>query len=111
MLVGLLKAGAPMPFAVPPEVLDEFERFFEDWDRAADVDPFVWTREVDPVLLKALMTYWFNLSQMLVDHPDNQPPGSTDARVFYRTLVAAILAQLSDEDSDFKVLQERWPQL
>ena len=111
LLVGFLRAGAKLPFAVPPEVLDEFERFFEDWSAAAEVEPFVWTREVDLVLLRPLMTYWFNLAQMLADHPEHQPPGSLEARVFYRTLVAAILAQLADEDADFKVLQERWPPL
>ena len=111
LLVRLLRAGAQLPFAVPPEVLDEFERYFEDWERAADVDPFVWSREVDIVLLRGLMTYWFNLAQMLVDHPENQPPGSLEARVFYRNLAAAILEQLVEADPDFRVMQERWPQL
>lgn len=111
MLIGFLRGGVPMPFAVPPEVLDEFERYFEDWDEAAEVEPFVWSREVDLVLLRTLMTYWFNLTQLLVDHPENQPPGSGEARVFYRTLVGAILAQLTREDPASAALEERWPQL
>ena len=111
LLVGYLRAGAAMPFAVPPEVLDEFSAFFDDWERAAEVESFVWSREVDVVLLRALMTYWFNLAQMLVDHPEHQPPGSSEARVFYRTLVAAILAMVAREDPAFQVLEERWPQL
>ena len=90
--------GGKSGVTVPPEVLDEFERCFEDWSLAAEVEPFVWTREVDDVVLRALMTYWFNLAQMLADHPEHQPPGSLEARVFYRTLVAAILAQLADTD-------------
>jgi hypothetical protein len=45
-----------MPFAVPPEVADEFGHFFDDWDGAAEGDPFIWSRDVDPVLLKALTT-------------------------------------------------------
>lgn len=112
LLVGLLRKGAPLPFAVPPEVLDEFEEFFVDWDRAAEVEPFVWSRDVDLTLLRPLMTYWFNLAQMLADHPEHQPPGSLEARVFYRNLVAAILAQLAEvAPADFKALQERWPQI
>jgi hypothetical protein len=111
LLVDVVRAGAKLPFAVPPEVLDEFGRFFDDWERGAGVEPFVWAREVDPVLLKALMTYWFNLAQMLADHPEHQPPGSLEARVFYRTLVAAILSELCAADPEYKVLRERWPQV
>ena len=111
LLVGYVRAGAELPFAVPPEVLDECSAFFDDWERAAAVEPFVWSREVDVVLLRALMTYWFNLAQMLADHPEYQPPGSLEARVFYRTLVAAILAVVARADPAFQVLEERWPQL
>jgi hypothetical protein len=108
-LVGLVRAGAELPFAVPPEVLDEFESYFEDWERAATVEPFRWSRDVDLTVLRPLMTYWFNLAQMLADHPEFQPPGSLEARVFYRNLSAAILAAVADEDPAFAVLQERWP--
>jgi hypothetical protein len=110
-LVQILRVNAPMPFAVPAEVLDEFEAYFEDWDRAAGEDPFVWSREVDPVVLRALMTYWFNLAQFLADHPENQPPGSIEARLFYRTLVAAVLAAWVAQEPDAAVLQERWPEV
>lgn len=111
LMVGLLRAGAQMPFAVPPEVLDDFERYFIDWERAAETDPFVWTREVDLVALRTLMQYWLNLAQMLADHPEYQPPGSPEARVFYRNLSGAILAELVAEDPDSAPLQERWPYL
>jgi hypothetical protein len=110
-LVRLLRAGAEMPFAVPPEVLDEFDRYFDDWEVAAKSDPFVWSREVDLVTLRTLMQYWLNLAQMLADHPENQPPGSPEARVFYRSLAAAILAELVASDPDSAPLQERWPHL
>jgi hypothetical protein len=111
-LVQLLRAGAPLPFAVPTEVLTEFEHYFDDWAcAAADDGEFVWSRDVDPAVLKALVTYWFNLAQMLVDHPEHQPPGSMEARVFYRNLSGAILAQLAEEDPEFRALAERWPQL
>lgn len=36
---------APLPFAVPPEVLDEFEVLFDEWERAAEVESFEWSRE------------------------------------------------------------------
>jgi hypothetical protein len=109
-LVGLLRAGvAELPFAVPPEVLDEFDTYFADWEIAAKADPFSWSREVDLVALRTLMQYWLNLAQMLADRPENQPPGSPEARIFYRTLVAAILAELVAADPDSAPLQERWP--
>ena len=111
MLVRMLRAGAELPFAVPPEVLEAFDDCFDDWEEAADVEPFAWSREVDVVVLRALMTYWFNLAQMLADHPEHQPPGSMEARVFYRTLSGAILAELVEADPDFRVLAERWPQI
>lgn len=112
LLTSLVRKGAPLPFAVPPEVLDEFEEMFEGWEQAAEVEPFVWSREIDVVLLQPLMTYWFNLAQMLADHPEYQPSGSTEARVFYRNLVAAILAELVRQAPDeFSALQERWPPL
>ena len=110
-LVEVVRSGAPMPFAVPPEVLDEFERYFDDWADAAGRESFVWSREVDVALLRPLMTYWLNLAQMLADHPEHQPPGSVEARVFYRNLVAAILERVATEDASFAVLQERWPPL
>lgn len=109
LLVRMVRGGAPMPFAVPPEVLDEFEEYFVDWERAASADLFVWSREVDLAILRTLVTYWLNLAQMLADHPENQPPGSAEARVFYRTLSAAILGQLVREDPASAVLEERWP--
>jgi hypothetical protein len=55
------------------------------------------------------MTYWFNLTQMLADHPEQQPAGSPEAREFYRRLVAAILASLREADPAFAALEERWP--
>ena len=112
LVTRLVRKGAPLPFAVPPEVLDEFEVMYDDWERAAEVEPFVWSREVELVVLRPLMTYWFNLAQMLVDHPEHQPPGSLEARDFYRNLVAAILADLVRQaPEEFAVLEERWPQL
>ena len=80
--------------------------------RASESEPFVWSREIDVVLLRPLLTYWFNLAQMLADHPEHQPPGSIEARVFYRNLVAAILADLVRQaPEEFAALQERWPPL
>ena len=111
LLVGFVRAGVPMPFAVPPEVLDEFERYFEDWDEAAAVEPFVWSREIDLGVVHPLMTYWFNLAQMLADHPEHQPAGSIEAREFYRHLVQAILGRLAEADPAFAVLADRWPPL
>ncbi len=111
MLVRLLRGGAQLPFAVPPEVLTEFEDYLDDWDRAAEVEPFVWSQEVDLFIVRGMMTYWFNLAQMLVDRPEYQPPGSVEARVFYRNLSSAILAQLSQADPDFRAMAERWPYL
>lgn len=109
-LVGLLQAGvAELPFAVPPEVLEEFETYFVDWEIAAKSDAFVWSREVDLVALRTLMQYWLNLAQMLADHPEFQPSGSDEARVFYRRLVAAILDELVRADPDSAPLRERWP--
>ena len=112
LVTGLVRKGAPLPFAVPPEVLDEFEQFYDDWDEALESDPFVWSRDVALELLRPLMTYWYNLAQMLADHPEHQPPGSIEARVFYRNLVAGVLAELVRQaPEEFTVLQERWPPL
>ena len=111
-VTGLVRKGAPLPFAVPPEVLDEFEAFYDEWEQALESDPFVWSREVDLVLLRPLMTYWFNLAQMLADHPEYQPKGSMEARAFYRNLVAGVLAEVVRQaPEEFEALQERWPPL
>jgi hypothetical protein len=108
-LVRLLRKDAPLPFQVPTEVLDEFESYFDDWDGAAATEPFTWGRDVDLAVLRPLMTYWFNLAQMLADHPEHQPPGTLEARVFYRNLSSAILTALVAEDPSFRTLAERWP--
>ena len=82
------------------------------WEQAAEAESFVWSREVDLVVLRPLMTYWFNLAQMLADHPEYQPPGSIEARVFYRNLVAGVLAELVRQaPEEFTALRERWPQI
>ena len=61
--------------------------------------------------VRALLTYWFNLAQMLADHPEFQPPGSVEARVFYRNLSAAIVGAVAELDPDMAALRDRWPQL
>lgn len=109
LLVGFLRAGVELPFAVPPEVLDSFERSFAEWEEAVETDPFVWSAEVDVVEFRTLMQYWLNLAQYLADHPENQPPGNPEARQFYRNLVAGILAALSAADPESAVIEERWP--
>lgn len=113
LLTKILRKGAVLPFAVPPEVLDEFERYYADWSEAAadEQQPFRWQRDVELGTVRSLLTYWFNLTQMLVDRPEFQPPGSDEARVFYRNLVAAILAAVADVDPEAAVLRDRWPQL
>jgi hypothetical protein len=108
-LVRLIRKHQVMPFQVPPEVLDEFESYFEDWERASATEPFCWSREVEVGTLRTLMTYWLNLAQMLADHPEQQPPGSPEARAFYRTLSSAILAALVEADPASAAIAERWP--
>jgi hypothetical protein len=111
LLVRAIRSNAPMPFSVPPEVLDQYEQYFREWEVAATCDPFVWSSEVDLAVLRTNTTYWLNLAQYLADHPELQPEGSSEARDFYRNLSAAILAALSAADPEAGVLEERWPQL
>ena len=104
-----LRRGHSLPFSVPTEVLDVFDRHLDEWAVLARTDPFEWSAEVDVVELRTLMTYWVNLAQYLADHPELQSGGPPEATRFYVDLTNAILGALTAEDEDARVLQERWP--
>ena len=111
VLVSGLRAHGAGLFVVPPEVLEEFDRYFDDWEQAVATDPFVWSREVDRGALRTLMTYWLNLAQALVDHPEQLAGMAPEGVEFYRRLVSAILEAMVADDPSARTLQERWPQL
>jgi hypothetical protein len=108
-LVDALRAGLELPFAVPDEVVDEFESYVDEWRAAAAGETFVWGREVDPGAVRTLMTYWFNLAQYLSDHPGTAPPVSAEAVAFYRRMVDAIVEALVLHDPRAAELRARWP--
>jgi hypothetical protein len=106
----LRAGGAPLPFVVPDEVIREFEGYLAEWTVAAGEDVFEWTGVTDAQALHTLMTYWFNLAQYLVDHPELQPtPSSPSAVEFYRQLVDGIVAALAEDDPKAERFAERWP--
>lgn len=107
--------GAPLPFAVPPEVVEEFRSYLNAWTAtactaAADGVEFVWSGEAEAHRVRVLMTYWLNIARFLADGKLASRPVMTAAiENFYEAVVASILSALAEEEPVARVIEERWP--
>jgi hypothetical protein len=105
-------------FAVPADVLTEFERYLDEWDAAAAAsETFRWQGQADPEVVEYLLHAWFNLAKANSRRIDagedrRRPP---EAATFYRGLVRSLLDALAAEgrgSEDFaEELRTDWPGL
>lgn len=100
-----------LPFDVPPDVVLAFETYLASWEVAAQVDPFVWSREVEAFEIRHLMTYWLNIAHVLNDEATlrGAPRTTAAAAAFYQSLIEALLAALAEEDQVGGRLHQAWP--
>lgn len=104
-----------LPFEVPCEVVEGFERFMDSWMWEADSGPvFDWSEEVDPSSARHLVHHWFNVATFMTEQREarGEAPLPPEAEAFSETLVTAVMGALATEEEshDFaeRVLQA-WP--
>ena len=87
---------AELPIEVPPEVIEGFRWYLDEWDNAADKrDDLRWSAEIEPTDLRTLLTYWLNLARVT---DERQLPISAQlASQFYPAIVADLLDALEKE--------------
>ena len=113
----LIRGELKMPFDVPWEVLDRFERAWDGWYLVADTsDVFEWSGDFAGDELRTIVQYWFNVVQYLYENTDGAtlPLMPLEALAFRDALVPAVMRALAeDEDSRSFAEQaiERWPGL
>ena len=113
----LLRGDLELPFDVPWNVLDRFERVYDEWYVIADTtDEFVWSGELEPSELRMAVQYWFNIVQYLFENADGAtvPLMPLEALAFRDELVPAVMRALAEDEASrpfADVAIERWPGL
>ena len=108
-------AGVDSEFDLPGDVADAFAGFLEEWLwRAQTGDPFSWSGEFDPLLLRRLVAYWFNLAGVISGRSEELglPVAGPGAEPFYLALVDAVTEALAGTDDPEHVgarARQAWP--
>jgi hypothetical protein len=95
-VLGELRTGVPV--AVPADVLDAFEGYVGQWERAAHAGPrFRWQGEADPEVVEYLLHAWFNVANALARRAVERGMTMTppEGQEFYDGLVRALLDALA----------------
>ena len=101
---------------IQPEVIEEFERYLDEWDRIAATDTeFRWSGEIAAAQLRVLAEQYFTLAIELEERTQARgysisPP---DGEPFYHHLVRAIVHAFEQERDDLQAfaehLRDDWP--
>lgn len=113
-VVSILREGAaPLPFEVPVDVADQFDRYLAEWEAIASAGrSFSWSGTADSDEVRHLMTYWFNLATVLAERgPELGLTAPPEAEPFYVDLVRALTEALAevDEERVGQTLRDSWP--
>jgi hypothetical protein len=109
-----LPGGVP---TVPPDLVDTFSHFLDEWEAAARGDTFTWSDEVDPEQARYLAHFYFALVSLLADEAQARgfPVAPPEGDEFYLALVSAFLDALAQEGGDNTAfvdeLRVAWPGL
>jgi hypothetical protein len=85
---------------LPDGVREGFERYLNEWDKAASAGPsFRWATDVDPELVEYLVHAFYRVAVRLSEEAERRggklaPP---EGDLFYETLVRALLDAMSRE--------------
>jgi hypothetical protein len=108
--------AAVLTTALTPDLVEAFEGYLDDWDRAAHAGPDMqWSIEVDADYLEFAVNGLFQIVRYLEEVGD-LTIGPDDARLpFYRALVSGLLHALESEDESnleyAEQLRAFWPGL
>ena len=89
-----------MPFAVPLDVLEQFEGLLDDWTRTAErMDPFLWEGDEETPRVRLLVQYWVNLDALSDDDLTRMGVAKSgpEAAPFFDALVEGVVAALETE--------------
>jgi hypothetical protein len=118
VLAQALSRPAEHRITVPPETIEGFERFLDQWQEVAERDTtFVWVAEVDPDEVEFLTHAWFSIAGALAAEADKRgfPLSPAEGDEFYQALIAGVLDALASEDrsrQEFsEQLRDEWPGL
>lgn len=108
----------PGEHAVPDELIEGFEAFLDEWDRAADGGAeVVWEHELDPEQVRYLAHAFHRIAVGLAAEAERRgfPIAPPEGDEFYQCLVLALLDALerdSEPMREFAVeLRTTWPGL
>lgn len=113
----LIRGDVALPFDVPWDVLERFERSFDEWYFIAlDSDEFEWSGDFQRDDLRIVVQYWFNIVQFLYENTDGVtiPLLPLEAVPFRDALVPTVLGALAAEEETREfatTAEERWPGL
>ena len=90
-------AGNALPFYLPPEIADVFEKYLLEWrDEAEASDTFFCSCEEEPATVRFLLTYWLNMVSLTpaqreaLGLPEPPPEGSLFSRALGRAILGAV---------------------
>jgi hypothetical protein len=105
ILTELRVEGSSLP-RVPPDVLQEFDRYLEQWQAVARAgEVFRWSGQAEAEEVEYLLHAWFNLAQFLSNHEGAGGPRSpAEGQLFYDAAVTALLDGLRAEGRESTTL-------
>jgi hypothetical protein len=115
---GALARPDELGLQLDPEVVESFEDYLDQWDRASSTGAtFVWETDVEPERIVALGAAWLELADRLAGAAERRgyPMSPPEGEEFYRALITGFLDALEGEGPDYAELaadlRADWPGL
>jgi hypothetical protein len=95
------RVASVLPFQLPLDVADEFERLLQEWARLAEEsDTFRWSADLDREWARRLVQYWANLDSLTDEEAARigfewSPP---EARPFFAALAGGVAWAFVEDD-------------
>jgi hypothetical protein len=112
------RRGASTPDSLPPEVLDGFIGFLDEWDAIVAKSPtFLWETDVDPEQIEFLALALYRLATDLAEAAQRRGYALMPAEglLFYRVVVNGFLDAMTAESRSLAAyaeeLRSTWPGL
>jgi len=114
VLDGVRRAGHRLPVELPDDVAAAFIAYLDEWDsRATQLDPFVWSSEVDVEQARHLVVYFFGLLTLddAVWEEHGLPFAPPEAEAFYLAVSVAVTDALAAADAEVGAsIKASWPE-